>query len=186
MGIDEDGWAPGTLLIDIPRLSAHDLLCRPDFAVNLRRQWDDLLPAHDYSSCHWPIRDLSQLLTDPRATRTSLDLDPTYLRSPNPYTDCPLWQGMDGPVERKSRRERDYSRALVEFPFTVVLTSVLDIINQLQEIVQRFHREQDEEWVELVAECTRLKVLLENINNTRGRRPPVESVHCESRTLYIG
>jgi hypothetical protein len=185
MSIDEDEWAPGTLLIDILGINAHNVPYPSDFVVNLPHQRDDVPPAHDCSWCHWDTLDSSQLSTDPRSGKTSLDLDPTYVRSPNLYTDCDLSQGMDGPVERKSSRECDSLRALEEFPLTVVLTSMPDIINQLQEIIQLFHREQDEERRELVAECARVQVVLENINNTRRRIATVESVHCESRTCSL-
>lgn len=180
MSIDEDERAPGTLSIDILGINAHNVLCPSDFVVNPPHQQDNVPPAHDCSWCHWDILDSSQLSTDLRSGKTSLDLHPTYVRSPNLYTDCDLSQGMDGPVERKSSRERDSLRALEVFPLRVVLTSMPDIINQLQEIIQLFHMEQDEEWRELVAECARVQVVLENINNTRRRIATIESVHCES------
>lgn len=183
MSIGEDERAPGTRSIDMLSINAHNVLCPSEFLLNPPHQQDDVPPAHDYSWHHGEFLDSSQLSTDPRSGKTSLHSGPAYVQGPSLHTDCNLSQGMDGPVERKSSRERDSLRAIEDFPLRVVLTSMPDIINQLQEIIQLFHGndgEQDEEWRELIAECARVQVVLENINSTRRRIATVESVHGES------
>jgi dsDNA-specific endonuclease/ATPase MutS2 len=66
----------------------------------------------------------------------------------------------------------------------VALTSSSDIICQLQEIIQLFQREQDEEWRELLTACARVQGVLENINNTLGRAATVELVTAKAVSAH--